>query len=42
MANLPGRHALPGMPASAEAEATPEGGREMDVEVAAARGRENP
>ena len=42
MAHVPGRHALPEMPDSAEDEATPEGGREMDAEIAAARGRENP
>lgn len=42
MANLPGRHALPEMPESAEDEATPQGGRELNAEIAAARGRENP
>jgi NADH-quinone oxidoreductase subunit B len=42
MANLPGRHAFPEMPASAEAEATPEGRREVDSEIAEARKRENP
>jgi NADH-quinone oxidoreductase subunit B len=42
MAHVPGRHALPGMPSSAEDEATPGGRREMDAGIAAARDRENP
>jgi NADH-quinone oxidoreductase subunit B len=42
MAHVPGKHALPEMPSSAEDEATPGGRREMDAEIAAARGRENP